>query len=188
MRRMIVVALAVLGVCMAATASASAHLFHATAAPGTLLGLQTSNQIFTTEAGGKEVICKHATTTGTIKEKLGLHQLVEVVYTECTVAGFTADISPAQYLFSADGLAAIENTIVITALIPFVGCSIKVGPQDLGTVKYENKGTEIIETSSVKGIVSTGSGGECGGAHTGGTYEGTNLIMEAGAGNSLNWL
>jgi hypothetical protein len=187
MKRMIVVALAVVGVCMTATASASAHLFHSTLDSGTLLGLQTTVQIFIPFSGAGKVECRHATTLGSITALLGLHQLVTVHYSECEAFFQPVTISPAQYLLSADGLAAIENTIVIQAG-GLANCTLTVKPQDLGTVKYQTVGTEIIEESSVKGIVSTGSGGSCGTNNTGGTYEGSNLVMEAGAGMSITWL
>jgi hypothetical protein len=189
MKRRIVVALAVLGVCMVTTASASAHLFHATKL-GTLLGQQTGSQVFTTKTGGLPVACTSAVTTGSVTALLGLHQLVTVTYTGCTVLSIVkADISPAVYLLSADGLAAIEKTIEIKILGSGTSnCSIKVLPQDLGTVKYKtdpSNSAALIEESEVEGITSDGSGGECGTANTGGTYTGNNLIRLDGG--SLGW-
>jgi hypothetical protein len=187
-KRMIVVALAVLGVCMAATSSASSHEFHATLLGGELLGsaFNGSIQKFVPFSGGGAVECKKATTTGLVAALLGLHQLVSVFYSECTAFGVTkVHISTAKYLLSADGLAAIENTILINVLSPG-NCTITVHPQDLGTVLYTTKGTELIEKSEVTGIASLGSGGLCGTAdNLGGTYTGENLIIEDGG--SLGW-
>jgi hypothetical protein len=186
-RRIIVVALAVLGVCLAATASASAHLFHASKT-GKLLGLSEGNQVFTPKAGGAEVICKHAVTTGTITALLGLHQLVTVVYSNCAVLGQTTHISPAEYLLSADGLAAIVNTIFINVL-GLAPCQITVKPQDLLHVAYDTdplNSAALLELSLVHSIVSTGSGGGCGTNNTGGTYTGNNLVFEDGG--ALGWL
>lgn len=182
MKRMIGVALAVLGVCMVATASASAFLFHATLVPGTLLGKATNTQKFVAFSGSGTVECTSATTTGSITQKLALTQLVTVVYSSCAAFGFPTSISAAKYVLSADGLAAIENTIVIS--VKGV-CTITVKPQDLGTVKYKNSGNNILEESAVTGITSTGSGGVCGGANTGGTYTGNNEVSEDGG--ILSW-
>ena len=192
MKRMIVLALAVVGMCMATTASASANLFHASKT-GKLLGLSEGTQVFTTSSGGTAVKCEHAATTGTVTALLALHQLVTVVYTKCTVEGFPADITPAQFLLSADGLAAVENTITIVALLPVIlggTCTIKVGPQDLGTSKYDKdplNSAALLQLAAVTGITSTGSGGACGtGELIGGTYTGNNLIILDGG--SLSWL
>jgi hypothetical protein len=186
MKRIIVVALAVLGVCMAVTASASAHLFHATLLGGELLGLSTGTQIFKTKAGGAAVECSHAVTLGLVAALLGLHQLVTVNYSGCLEAGIVRiHISSAQYLLSADGLVAIEKTIKILVLGPPLHCSITVPPQSLLGVTYKNSGKNIVEESKVHSIVSTGTGGECGTANTGGTYTGNNEISEDGG--TLSW-
>ena len=184
MKRIIVVALAVLGVSMAAAASASAQSFHATVVPGTLLGRATSNQVFTPFAGAGTITCKNAFTEGKATVTLGLHQLVSVFYSSCTAFGvFNVGISTAKYLLSADGLVAVENTIEIG--IEGV-CEITVKPQDLGTVKYKNSGKSIVVESSVTGIKSEGSGGPCGGpTNTGGTYTGNNEISEDGG--AFSW-
>jgi hypothetical protein len=192
MRRISVVVFAVLCVCMAATTSASANLFHASKT-GKILGLATSTQIFKTGAGAA-VECEHAAITGTVTELLGLHQLVEVIYSKCLAGGVaTAHITPALYLFSADGLVAVENTIIITVLktILTAQCTIKVGPQDLGTIKYEadpGNSSALLELTFVKGIKSVSSGEPCGpaGESVTGTDEGGSLLRLDGG--SLGWL
>ena len=190
MKRIIVVALAVLGVCMTATVSASAHDFTASKL-GTLLGKQTGNQVFTTTSGGSAVTCTTAATTGSITALLGLHQLVSVFYSGCTVPlANKVDISTAKYLLSADGLAAIESAITIKVETILGNCTITVDPQDLGTVKYDtdpSNSSALLELSAVTGIVSLSSGEPCGpkGTLTGGTYTGNNLIIEDGG--SLSW-
>ncbi len=184
MKRIRVVALAVLCVCLAVTASASAQQFHATVAPGTLLGKALNVQKFVPFAGAGTVECTTAATTGSITAALSLHQLVTVNYGSCKAFGFVnVDIGPAKYLLSADGLAAIEGTIGINVLGI---CTLTVKAQDLGTVKYKNSGKNIVEESAVTGIVSTGSGGVCGTANTGGTYTGNNEVSEDGGG-TLSW-
>jgi hypothetical protein len=186
MKRMIVVALAVLSVCMAATASASAHDFTATVNPGTLLGKQTGVQVFTPKAGGAAVECSTATTLGSITALLGLHQLVHVIYGGCLVAGIAkVHISLALYLLGADNLVAILNTIKILVLAPPLHCTITVPPQHLLGVTYKNSGNNIVEESKVHSIVSTGTGGQCGTANTGGTYTGNNEVSEDGG--TLSW-
>jgi hypothetical protein len=190
MKRITVVAFAVLCLCMAATANASAHEFHASSL-GAILGLSTNTQLFTTPGG--TVDCAHAVTTGTVTQLLGKHQLVNVAYLNCTAGGglATAHVSTAHYLLSADGLAAILLTIKILVLKTFLTphCTITVGPQNLGTVKFDSNGTDILQLSEVHSIKSVSTGEPCGGTNeetTNGTYTGSNLVKLDGG--SLGWL
>jgi hypothetical protein len=102
----------------------------------------------------------------------------------------TAHVTRAQYLFSADGLVAIENAIKILVLETTLTahCTITVHPQNLGTIKYDtDSSSTLLELSEVHSIKALSSGEPCGpaGELTGGTYTGSNLI-ELFAG-TLKW-
>jgi hypothetical protein len=179
---------------MAATASASAHLFHASTT-GKLLGLSDGPQIFTLKAGGSAFECNHAVVSGTVTQLLGLHQLVEVKYLNCTFGGglATMHFSPALYLLSADGLVAIENTIKILVLktVLTAHCTITVHPQNLLHWVYHTdpeNAKALLVLSLVHSIRSLSSGEPCGpaGESTSGTFAGNFLVdLEGG---SIGWL
>jgi hypothetical protein len=184
-RRIKILTIAVLGVCVlgvAGVAGASAQQFHASKT-GTLTGKATNTQVFNTGSGAVE--CTKAFSSGTVTAVLALTQLVTVQYTGCTAFGFiNTEITPAQYIFNADnGEVKIENTITITPA--GAGCKVTVGPQSLKTVKFKNSGSKLIEESAVKGIVSTSTGGLCGSSGSSGTYTGNNEIELIGG--TISW-
>lgn len=183
-----VFALSVVGV-----ASASAAEFTASSAPAELEGTQTSSQVFTTAASGKEkVTCTKAHTTGTVASKGAASQEVTVAYTGCTAEGVPlfgtapAKITTAKYNLLAGGGVEIKNTLTISVEAPLFPCTITVAPQSLTNVTYDakNSETELEETSAVTGIHST-STGACPSGTTG-TYTGNNLVHLVGGG-FLRW-
>jgi hypothetical protein len=172
----------------AAVSSASATEFHASVAPGTLLSkLVGGPHKFKTSAGTVE--CTSANGEGAITANLALIQLVLVHYAGCKVTApisANADVTLADYLFSADGTVQLDNTVTILPLSPDV-CTITVGPQTLSGITYANIAgppMEIEVKANVSSIHYTiiGGGGFCGteGAHTDGTYTGNELAKEDG--------
>jgi hypothetical protein len=107
---------------------------------------------------------------------------VKVQYIGCTAFALKAEVSEAEYEFNSNGLVSVLNSIVVT--IPSLACSIKIAPtsnKNLSTVKYENHGANIIETSEVTGITYASSGGFCGSSGTSGEYTGSSEIeLEGG--------
>jgi hypothetical protein len=179
LKKLAVVAVAVFALSVVGVASASAAQFTASAT-GELTGKATSTQKFTTGAGTVE--CTAAATSGKIVSEASPEQEVTVKYSGCKAFGFvSAEISPATYLFTANGEVHIQNTITIS--VPLGGCSVTVGPQTVKSVSFANAGTSnITESSNVSGIVSKGSGGLCGGANSTGKYVGNSEISRVGGG------
>jgi hypothetical protein len=169
-----------------AVSSASAGLLFIGEPVGALiLGHALTNQVFKT-AAGKEVVCTEATTHGKIAELRSLFQLVTVNYGGCKAFGQKTTITPAQYLFSADGLVLIENTVTITVEELGFNCKVKVAPQDLQKVSYKNVGTtKLEEVSEVTGITSTTTGGFCGSESKVGTYSGNSELLVDATGGSV---
>lgn len=178
LKKLAVLAVAVFAVSVVGVASASAATF-TSSAEGELTGKATSTQKFVTGAGTVE--CSTAATTGKVVAE-STEQEVTVTYGGCKAFGFIgAEISPATYLFTANGEVHIKGTITIT--VPLAGCHVTVGEQSLNSVTFANAGTSnIAETSKVKNISSVGSGGLCGGSNTGGEYSGNSEISRVGGG------
>jgi hypothetical protein len=173
---------------LALSGVASAHVFESTVT-GNIKAVKNGTQVFKTlPTGGTPVECTKVTVTkGTAQSGAQLHILAEIFYSGCTVTAFKfeAKITTAKYLFSADLLAALENTISIT--VPIANCAITVKPQDLWTVKYLNSGNNIIVDPEVTGILSEASGGECGttGHMSTGTYTGSTEVEVVGG--KIKW-
>jgi hypothetical protein len=187
-----VLAIAVFALTAIAAANASAApKFTTTAAGGTLTGAKTTNQVF--KINGGTTTCTGAATDGTIAASGSTTQEVTVTYSGCTAFGFVnTDISPATYLFSANGEVAIKNTITITPT--GAGCTVTVGEtsnQNLKSVSFDTgvvSGgfTGIEETSAVSGITYTSTGGLCGSSGTNGTYTG-NSFLHGPTGVTISW-
>lgn len=164
-----------------AVAGASAAEFTASAV-GALNGKALETQVFTTTGG--TVKCKTATTTGEILTTESEEQHVTVNYDDCTAFGIAdVHISPATYLFTANGQVHIENTINIDVTVPLLpDCRVTVGPQTVESVTYANNGNNLIVTPNVKDIVYTTNGGLCGPSGNNGTYTGQNEVNRVGGG------
>jgi hypothetical protein len=187
----------VLVTCVTALALAAVSTAAAQAAPrftwsatGELTGTQTSDQVFTPEAGGKgSVTCKKADATGTILSSEAVELRFRVAYSECTAATsvgtVAATVSGAEYDAKAAGGVEILSTITINAKGGLINCSIVVGPQTpTGGVTYDSAAGKIEETSAVTAIVSSSSG-LCPKGSTG-TYTGSFLLERVGGG-TIAW-
>jgi hypothetical protein len=166
---------------------ASGHNFNSSVT-GNLKVVKNATQIFKTGTNTEVKCTKDSVVTGTASKGLQLSVLAQVEYTGCTVERFgfkfEATVSLAQYVFSADNeLVNLENTIVIK--VPIASCNITVKPQDLKKVLYTNTAKHILITPEVSGILSTGSGGECGGHSSTGTYEGSTEVEVVGG--EISW-
>jgi hypothetical protein len=180
MRPVKMVALAAaLAISLVGVTSASAAQFTASAV-GELTGKATSTQKLTTGAGTIE--CTTAATSGSITSIAASEQAALVVYGGCRMLGFiTAEVSPANYVFTSTGEVRIAKPITIK--LPLSGCSIVIRDQTVSSVSFTNAGeTNVMESSSVSGILSVGSGGICGGSSSVGQYSGNSEISRVGGG------
>lgn len=178
------VALVALGAMSVSSASAALLLFHSSVAPGKLLAkLVGGRHKFKTGAGTVE--CETANGEGEIKEKLAELQLTLVKYETCKITepiNASATVTPADYLFRANGNVTLDNTVKIEG----GGCTITVAPQILGGITYANIAgppMEIEVKANATGIHYVVSGTFCiakKGLFTDGTYSGTEKAKEDG--------
>ncbi len=180
---------------MAATA-ASAHVFETSAASLLVLASADGPQLFITPAG--HLVCNTLTGHGVALTPSALHQLVTVLYTNCTVTGpggvtaKPAEPIVAQYLFSADETVTIEKDITISATLGGLKCTILVLPSGaLSTVKYDNinSSTEILVLAHVQGILTDATGAGCASQYTNnrtGLYRGNAFTKVDGG--STKWV
>lgn len=171
---------AVLAFAAVGVASASAAEFQASAEGLALKGEATSaEQVFKTGSGTVE--CATATPSGATEALKATEQKVKVEYGSCKAFGASSvTVSPAEYDFNANGTVKIENDIVISVKSILGSCTVTVGPQDVGSVSYNNVGKGIEEESNVTGIEYTSSGGVCGSSGTEGTYAGSAFVEAEG--------
>ncbi len=174
--------LAVLALTVTA-ASASAHEFIASKAGAKLEGKALSTQVFTTAAG--KVECKALNVTAGETALKSETQKLTIQYKECKAFGLSAEITPAEYVFNANGTVNIQKAITIKA----AGCTVTVPAQEkLGTITYKNSSPvkTITLEPSVTGIKSKGEGFACTYAEEAkGTYAGNSEI--AAAGDTQEW-
>ncbi len=166
---------------------ASAHSFVAEKA-GAVTRVKNTTQVFKTGSGPAVECTADAVSNANAVAGKQLTLAADVSYSSCTVTEilkFEATVTTAKYTFNADGTANLNNTIVIK--VPIAGCNITVKPQNtLKTLTYKNTGKNVIVEPNVSGIVSEGSGGECGtGVTNKGTYTGTTEVTSSG--NTISW-
>ena len=183
-----VLALAIFALSAIGVANASAAPTFTASATGSISGKATETQEFTINAG--TVRCSTATTSGTITSTASTDQHAHVTYSGCTAfAGFVPVHNiTATYTFTANGKVHIVGNITITITAPFgATCTVTVpGGQEVGTVTYTNKGSNLVVTPNVTGITYKTSGGFCGAEGKNGTYKGANEVSRVGGG-SVSW-
>ena len=161
-------------------ASAALLLFLASTT-GLLLGhLVGGPHQFVTEEGTVE--CEVANAHGTVSSTATEIQAAIVTYEKCKVSGLgvSATITPAEYLFNANGTATLDNLVKVNAGSGL--CIINIEPQGpLSTIGYDNIAgppMEILVLANVTGISYEASSVLCPkkGKFNGGTYKGTELV------------
>lgn len=159
------------------SASASAASFLATKT-GKLTGEKLQTQVFKTKGGTVECTTLKVS-SGEVTELMTETQLATIKYENCTAYGIVkAEISPAEYLFMANGEVGIKKAITIKA----TGCEITVPAQTVSSVAYKNSGEGIEIVPSVTNIESSGTGITCTySTEKEGTYKGTSFTeLEGG--------
>jgi hypothetical protein len=167
-------AVLVFGIAMTASASASSFL---SSAKEKLLSTNVADQVFVTEAGTTECT-KAPITAGESTGAEAAEQAATIKYEGCTAFKIAeVTISPAEYLFLANGEVHIQKLISIKV----IGCEVSVPAQGVNKVDYATKGNNILLEPLVTGILYTASGSLC--AKTGefknGTYKGHAEVMIA---------
>lgn len=167
---------AALVVCIAMTASASASSF-LSSAKEKLLAENVATQVFTTEAGTAEC-AKASVTAGESSGAEATQQSVTIKYEGCKTFGFVeVTISPAEYVFTAEGEVFISKSMSIKT----TGCEVSVPAQSLHKVDYATKGNNLLLEPLVTGIEYTAAGSACSktGTFSNGTYKGHSEVMIA---------
>jgi hypothetical protein len=146
-----------------------------------LLSTKVQTQVFTTEEGTVE--CTEAVVAaGTSSTAATTSQSAELKYGKCTAFGFvSAEISPADYAFQANGEVHIEKLIKFFA--PALGCEVSVPAQSAREIKYDDNDGSIELLPKVTGILYTANS-KCTkpGEFKNGTYAGNSEVMIAKGG------
>jgi hypothetical protein len=163
----VLAAVLVFGTAMTASASAQSFL---SSTKAKLESLNVAEQVFATSDGTIE--CKKAAiTAGESPGAEAAEQAATIKYEECTAFGFIeTTISPAEYIFQANGEVEIGKLISIKT----IGCEVIVPAQAVSKVDYATKGNNILLEPLVTGIKYTTSGILCSpiGTFSNGTYRG----------------
>jgi hypothetical protein len=175
---------------VAATAAQANPQFHVESAPATITGSQTTQQVFTTDAG--TVSCTGASFHGESSVLTKFDQTLTASYSGCTAFGFInapIHMNGCAYVFklTSDTIAPFDATVyvecptgkVIEVTGPF-GCNVTVGTQGpLGGVAISNNGSKTARdlnvSLNVTGVTYTSHG--C--SNPDGTY--TNGVLHGGA-------
>jgi hypothetical protein len=188
------IALVAAFVTTAVTAAASEFEF-GPVTPLLLLAKADGLQVFTSLAGTLE--CETVKGHGLVRSaKVLTLPVMTVSYEKCKMFNGIVSVSPhepilAEYEFSADGDMTVLKTIEIFAEPVGTKCTIKVLPQLLRTIKYDNieSNTKILVLANVTGVETWQAGAGCkegsAGTSKSGTYSG-NFIIEADGG-TLTW-
>jgi hypothetical protein len=165
--------------------SASAHEFVASKA-GTVKGLQVNNHKFRTNAGTVE--CTLETSEGTAVAGSQKTNKEKVKYSGCTAFGFEANISEAEFEFSAEEWVSVLKKITIELPIPECKVTIEATKnKERKKVTYKNSApVKTVEAKAlVKGITYTSSGGACGTSGENGEYSGNSKLELVGG--TIEW-
>ncbi len=178
----IALALALLGAVPAA--AAMAHEFNATEM-GKLTLKQAGTARFRSASGVVE--CKSEQLILGDAPLASKTLLMTVEYSGCKAFGLSATLSPARYELNADGTASLVHTTTAKA----IGCLVTFPSsknQNLGTVKYSQRGKEIVEEENLAAITSLGEGASCSYAEESkGTFLDTALLGLASGVGSVEW-
>lgn len=172
-------AFAIAGV-SAVAVSASGHEF-IVSKTGKTKSKQLDAQILKTGAGTIE--CSTVTGTGEMKELKSVTHKEVLTYSGCSGFGVAITVSPADFEFNANGSAKLENTVEVSS--ESLGCEVLIEPQTLEDISYTNASGKVTAAADVTNVHSKGTGGDCGGKNTEGTYMGS--IQAEAASGTVEW-
>ncbi|MGD0452466.1 MAG: hypothetical protein ABSB69_02610 [Solirubrobacteraceae bacterium] len=172
-------AFAIAGV-SAISVSASGHEF-IVSKTGKTKSKGTNGQIFKTSAGTIE--CTAVSGTGEMTETKSVTHKEVLTYSECSGFGMGIKVTAAHFEFNANGSARLEKTVYVTP--EGAGCEVLIEPQTLENVSYTNSSGKVTASAAVSKIHSKGTGGDCGGENTTGSYSGS--IQGEVEGGTVEW-
>ncbi len=151
----------------AVSVSANGHEF-ISSKTGKTKSKGTNTQIFKTSAGTIE--CGSVTGTGEMTETKTVTHKEVLTFSECAGFGMEITITAAHLEYNANGSARLEKTVAISP--EGAGCEVLIEPQTLEAITYTNSSGKIKAAANVSKIHSKGTGGDCGGENSTGTYTG----------------
>ncbi len=176
----LVSAFAIAGV-SAVSVSASGHEF-IVSKTGKTKSKGTNPQVFKTGAGTIE--CTTVIGSGEIKELKSVTHKEVLTYSGCTGFGVSISVTPAHFEFNANGSARLEETVIVSS--ESLGCEVLIEPQTLESLAYTNASGKVTATATVTKIHSKGTGGDCGGKNTEGSYTGS-IQGELESSGTVEW-
>jgi hypothetical protein len=165
----------------AVSVSANGHEFIVSKTGKTKSKGTSTSQLFKTGAGTIE--CSSVTGTGEMKETSSVTHKEVLTYSGCVGFGMAITLTPAHFEFNANGSAKLEKTVYVTP--EGAGCEVLIEPQTLESLSYSNSSGKVSATATVSKIHSKGTGGDCGGENTEGTY--TGKIQGEVEGGTVEW-
>ena len=172
-------AFAIAGV-SAVSVDASGHEF-VVSKTGKTKSKGTNAQVFKTGAGTIE--CSTVTGTGEMKETTSVTHKEVLTYSGCIGFGMSIKVTAAHFEYNANGSAKLEKTVYVTP--EGAGCEVLIEPQTLESLSYSNSSGKVTASANVSKVHSKGTGGDCGGENTEGTYTG-DIQAEAESG-TVEW-
>jgi len=172
-------AFAIAGV-SAVSVSASGHEF-IVSKTGKTKSKGTNPQVFKTGAGTIE--CSTVTGTGEMKEATSVTHKEVLTYSGCVGFGMAIKVTAAHFEYNANGSAKLEKTVYVTP--EGAGCEVLIEPQTLESITYSNSSGKVTASANVSKIHSRGTGGDCGGENTEGSYTGS--IQAELEGGTVEW-
>jgi hypothetical protein len=173
---------------VAAGSASAASEFIAGTTGASLVAKALETQVLTTKAGEVKCPALKASAGKTSGPKAST-LTITIHYEECTVIGFPATVSSAEYELNAEiGPVTPKNVKILKAItISSSACTITVPAQTVGEVHYKNgTGIEVLPNPNITGITSSGKGLVCSYAsESNGTLVGKSLISAAGG---LEWV
>jgi hypothetical protein len=161
-----------------ASAAQATTTFTASESSGTVKATQTTEQVFTTEAG--TVKCKTATQEGSFSSKSFTSLEVAPAYKECSAFGFlSATVTPGtcKYKFTGQASGTLATVDIVCPsgdiTVTTFGCVIHVEPQTgLNHVLFSNKAGDVEATATISKVKYTATSG-CPNGANGTTSDGT---------------
>lgn len=173
-------ALVVSALSVIVVANASAAAFTASSV-GPFTGQATEAHVFTTSSG--QIKCTTVEASGTVTSLTSSEQHMTMNYKNCTAFGFASvHISPATYLFTANGTVHFKNSIKVNVTV--AGCEIIFIPQSVNRVTILNNPSHtdyhiISHLSGVQWTTIPAHGSLCGTAGSAGAAAGVETINKA---------
>jgi hypothetical protein len=149
---------------------------------GKIKSKQMNVQMFKTSAGTIE--CKEVSGSSETTELKSVTHKEVLTFNNCTGFGGNVTISVADVELNANESAKLEKRVTIKP--EGAGCEVRIEPQSFVGISFSNAaGGKITVELNMSAIHSKGTGGECGGENTEGSYSGK--VVSELEGGAIEW-